>query len=235
MIFMNIEMDTNDVSILQMSDSFFPTGLYATSSGLEALSQVKKVKRKDIFQFITMQLAQVIGPSDCTAMGYAHESYKKKDIVSLLHADESLYYMKLIEETRIASTRSGNQLLKCVSTFARNQKMLKEYQIAITRGKATGVYAVSFGAVTSSLNIPKNKAGMMLMYGFAVSIVGAAMRLGILQHFEGQKIIHELRPVILVTVLENIDRPISNMWQFAPILDILQMKHEALGSKMFIT
>jgi len=73
------------------------------------------------------------------------------------------------------------------------------------------------------------------LYGFAVSIVGAAMRLGILQHFEGQKIIHELRPVILATVLENIDRPISNMWQFAPILDILQMKHEALGSKMFIT
>jgi urease accessory protein len=113
--------------------------------------------------------------------------------------------------------------------------MLKEYQIAITRGKATGIYAVSFGAVTSSLNIPKNKAGMMLLYGFAVSIVGAATRLGILQHFEGQKIIHELRPVILVTVLENIDRPISRMWQFAPILDILQMKHEALGSKMFIT
>jgi urease accessory protein len=36
-------------------------------------------------------------------------------------------------------------------------------------------------------------------------------------------------------VLENIDRPISSMWQFAPSLDILQMKHEAMSSKMFIT
>ncbi len=150
-----------------------------------------------------------MGPSDCTALGYAYESCKKNDIVALLHADESLYYMKLIEETRTASVRSGNQLLKCVSSFAKNKKMLKEYQIAISKGKATGVYAVSFGVVTASLDIPKKKAGMMLLYGLAVSIVGAALRLGILQHFEGQKIIHELGPVILHAVLENIDRPIS--------------------------
>src|SRR5688572_30788085 len=235
MIFMDIDIDNEDISILQLSDSFFPTGLYATSSGLEALSQTKKLKSKDIFQFITMQLQQVMGPSDCTAMGHAYDSCKKKDIVSLLHADESLYYMKLIEETRIASTSFGNEFLKCVSTFAKNKKMLKVYQIAINKGKATGVYAVSFGVVTAILDIPKKKAGMMLLYGLAVSIVGAAMRLGILQHFEGQKIIHELGPVILHAVLENVDRPMSSMWQFAPNLDILQMKHQAMSSKMFIT
>jgi urease accessory protein len=126
-------------------------------------------------------------------------------------------------------------LLKCVSTFTTNKEILKEYQIAINKGKATGVYAVSFGVVTSLLNIPKKKAGMMLLYGWAVSIIGAALRLGILQHFEGQKIIHELGPNILQAVLENVDRSISDMWQFAPSLDILQMKHEALSSKMFIT
>lgn len=65
--------------------------------------------------------------------------------------------------------------------------------------------------------------------------MGAALRLGILQHIEGQRIIHELRPVILESVLKNIDRPISSIWQFAPGLDILQMKHEIMSSKMFIT
>ncbi len=51
---MDIDIDNNEISILQLSDSFFPTGLYATSSGLEALSQTKKLKSKDISQFITM-------------------------------------------------------------------------------------------------------------------------------------------------------------------------------------
>ena len=218
-----------------MSDSFFPTGLYATSNGLEALSKVKKLKSKDISQFIAVYLKQVIGPSDCTALGNAYESCKKRDLAALLNTDVSLYFMRLIEETRRASVRSGNQLLKCVSSFVKHKKMLKDYQNAISTGNATGIYPVSFGVAAWSLDIPKNKAGLILLYGFTVSVIGAALRLGILQHFDGQEIIHELRPLILESVLKNIDRPVSKMWQFAPGLDILQMKHEMMSSKMFIT
>lgn len=232
---MDTKIGNQDVSLLQMSDSFFPTGLYATSNGLEALSKVKKLKSKDISQFIAVYLKQVIGPSDCTALGNAYESCKKRDLAALLNTDESLYFMRLIEETRSASVRSGNQLLKCVSSFVKHKKMLKDYQNAISTGNATGIYPVSFGVAAWSLDIPKNKAGLILLYGFTVSVIGAALRLGILQHFDGQEIIHELRPVILESVLKNIDRPVSNMWQFAPGLDILQMKHEMMSSKMFIT
>lgn len=234
-MFMDTEIGNQDVSLLQMSDSFFPTGLYATSNGLEALSKVKKLKSKDISQFISVYLKQVIGPSDCTALGNAYESCKKRDLAALLNTDESLYFMRLIEETRSASVRSGNQLLKCVSSFVKHKKMLKDFQNAISTGNATGIYPVSFGVAAWSLDIPKNKAGLILLYGFTVSVIGAALRLGILQHFDGQEIIHELRPVILESVLKNIGRPISNMWQFAPGLDILQMKHEMMSSKMFIT
>jgi urease accessory protein len=235
MIFMDTDIDRDDISLLQMSDSFFPTGLYATSNGLESLSQTKKLKRKDISRFITINLRQVIGPSDCTALGNAYESCRKRDLASLLHTDESLYYMRIIEETRTASVRSGNQLLKCASSFTKYKKVLRDYQNAISNGNATGVYPVSLGVATWSLDIPKNKAGLILLYGFAVSVVGAALRLGILEHLEGQQIIHELKPVILESIMKNIERPISNMWQFAPGLDILQMKHETMDSKMFIT
>jgi urease accessory protein len=75
----------------------------------------------------------------------------------------------------------------------------------------------------------------MLLYGFVVSVIGAALRLGILQHLDGQKIIHELKPFILVSVKENMDKPLSSIWQFAPAIDIIQMKHEQMDSRMFIT
>ena len=159
----------------------------------------------------------------------------EKRFTALLNVDESLYSMRLIEETRSASVRFGNQLLKCVSTFVKGKKMLMDYQNAVSSGNATGIYPVSLGVASWSLGIQKNKAGLTLLYGFTVSVIGAALRLGIIQHFDGQKIIHELRPVILNSVLHNIDRQISSMWQFAPRLDILQMKHEAMNSKMFIT
>jgi urease accessory protein len=232
---MSTELGKEDISLLQMSDSFFPTGLYATSSGLEALSQARKLKTEDITQLLAIYLQQVVGPSDCTALGNAYESCKKKDLSSLLDADESLYFMRMIEETRIASVRSGNQLLKCVGSFVKQKKMLNDYQNAIGSGTASGVYPVAFGVATCSLDIPKKKAGLMLLYGFTVSVIGAALRLGILRHFDGQQIIHELRPVILKSLAENIERPISRIWQFAPGLDILQMRHEMMNSKMFIT
>ena len=74
-----------------------------------------------------------------------------------------------------------------------------------------------------------------MLYGFTVSMVGAALRLGMLQHYDGQRIIHELKPDILSIVRNCINRPLSSMWQFAPAIDILQIKHEGLNSKMFIT
>jgi urease accessory protein len=141
-MFMSTELGREDISLLQMSDSFFPTGLYATSSGLEALSQGRKLKSEDITQMLAVYLQQVVGPSDCTALGNAYDSCKKKDLSSLLDADESLYFMRMIEETRIASVRSGNQLLKCVGSFVKQKKMLKDYQDAIGSGTASGVYPV---------------------------------------------------------------------------------------------
>jgi urease accessory protein len=83
--------------------------------------------------------------------------------------------------------------------------------------------------------IPKRKAALIMLYSFSVSIVGAALRLGMLQHFDGQKVIDQLKPSILKVIKENINRPLEGMWQFAPSIDIIQISHERMNSKMFIT
>jgi urease accessory protein len=143
--------------------------------------------------------------------------------------------MKLIQEIRETSTRSGTQLLRCVSYFITDNELLNRYQEAIKNKQASGVYPVALGVVSSTLRIPKRKAGLIMLYAFTVSLVGAALRLGMVQHLEGQRIIHELKPSMLNAVNNNIDRPLTSMWQFVPDIDIIQMAHERMGSKMFIT
>ena len=54
-------------------------------------------------------------------------------------------------------------------------------------------------------------------------------------HFDGQKVIDELKPPILKVIKANINRPLEGMWQFAPSIDIIQISHERMNSKMFIT
>ena len=232
---MKTKIRTEDLSFLQLADSFFPTGLYSTSNGLEALYYTKKVKSKDIEKLIELFLQQQVGPSDCTALGNAFEYVKKSDLQGLVYTDQTVYSMKTIEEVRIASVRSGTQLLKCVYSFAKKKKMLESYVKLVNAGNASGTYPVALAVSAWSLGVEKYRAGMMLLYGFSVSMIGAALRLGLVQHFEAQKIIHHLKPCILKSLCENVDRPLSAMWQFAPALDVLQMKHEQMVSKMFIT
>jgi len=226
-----------EISMLQLSDSFFPTGMYTTSSGLEALfySNRKITDADGLRDLIKVYLEDQIGPADCSALGNSYEQIQRKDLQKLVEVDNLIFSMKLIEEVRNASTRSGTQVLRCVSSFITDNSILNGYQEAIKDKRASGVYPVALAISSNALGISKYKAGLMMLYGFSVSMVGAALRLGVLQHFDGQRIIHELKPTISETVEKNIDRPLTSMWQFAPDIDLLQIAHERMASKMFIT
>jgi urease accessory protein len=230
------KITTEEISILQLSDSFFPTGMYATSNGLEALFYAKKIKHpNELRKIIKVYLEHQIGPTDCAALGNSYEYVKKNDLKGIIEIDRITFSMKLVQEIRETSTRAGTQLLKCLSYFIADNELLNKYQHSIKNLQAHGVYPVALAIASTSLNIPKRKAGLMMIYAFLVSMVGAALRLGMLQHFDGQKIIHELKPDIVEVVNDNIDRPITGMWQFAPGIDIFQIAHERMPSKMFIT
>jgi urease accessory protein len=231
-----IKLSINDISLMQLSDSFFPTGFYTTSNGLETLFFEGKIKKPEhVKEFIKTYLLQQIGPIDCTAVGNVYDHIHSLDLAKILLADHVLHSTKLIQEVREASVRSGIQLLKCVGSFMLHDRFLNQYKRKVMDRKATGVYPVSFAIVCNSLNITKYKAGLILLYGFTTSIVSAAIRLGILQHFEAQKIIHDLKPSIILSLHSNIEKPLSSIWQFAPAIDICLIRHEQMDSRMFIT
>lgn len=230
-----ITMDAADLSMLQLSDSFFPTGMYSMSNGLEAIFYSdRKMKAGQLRDLITTFIKYQIGPADCTALGNAYEQAAKSNLLKLLEVDRTIFSMKLVQEIRDASIRSGTQLVRCIRSFSDNE-ILTQYDDAIRGGRAYGSYPVALALGANALSIPKRKAALMMLYSFSVSIVGAALRLGMLQHFDGQKVIDELKPTILKVVKENINRPLKGIWQFAPQIDIIQISHERMNSKMFIT
>ncbi len=229
--------DIADIGMMQLADSFFPTGMYTTSSGLEAIfySERKKMSPDELRDLVKVFLEHQIGPADCTALGNAYEHASKGNLDMLLEVDNTIHAMKLVKEIREASSRSGTQMLRCIHSFSQTNKLLGGYLAALKEGKGHGTYPVALAIAANVFSIPKRKAGIMMLYSFSVSIIGAALRLGMLQHFDGQRIIDELKPIISKTVESYIDRSIDGIWQFAPQLDIIQMTHERMSSKMFIT
>jgi urease accessory protein len=228
-------MDAADLSMMQLSDSFFPTGMYSMSNGLEAIFYSgKKIKAEELRELVKTYLEYQIGPADCTALGNAYEHAARSNLLKLLEVDRAIFSMKLVQEIRDASIRSGTQLVRCIRSFSDN-KILGQYDDAIRGGQAFGPYPVALAVAANAFLIPKEKAALVMLYSFSVSIVGAALRLGMLQHFDGQKVIDELKPTIVKVTKANINRPIEGMWQFAPSIDIIQISHERMNSKMFIT
>ncbi len=232
---MSIKDMHQDLAMMQISDSFFPTGLYANSSGLESIFQNnKKITYLEITGIIETQLKQQIGPTDLIVMINALKFASQRQFEKISEIDMKINSMKNIKEVREASKRSGIQLARCVNEFI-NDEILEKYLEFYKKGMVNGAYSVSFGLCANALGISPQKAGLMFMYGFIVSIVGAASRMGIIQHYQSQKIIHDLKPLIIQIVSEYLDKSTKEIWQFAPHLEILQMHHERMDSKMFIT
>ncbi len=233
---MNIDEIEQEWGVMQLSDSFFPTGIFATSNGLEFLFSEKKIHgMTDVIDIIRINIIQQIGPSDCVALGNVFDSISKHDFDKIIEADNIVFATKSIKEIRYASVRSGVQLIKCVSEFVKDDEMLNQYKNNVIKNNAHGIFPVAFAISCNALKIKKEKSMLMLLYGFTVGIVGAALRLGLIDHFEGQKIIHNIKPIISQTINEYSNKSLSEMWQFAPQVDIFQMSHEKMDSKMFIT
>jgi len=233
---MSIDEIEQELGVMQLSDSFFPTGIFATSNGLEFLFKEKKIQgMTDLIEIIKTSIIQQIGPTDCVALANVIDGANNNDFDKVIEADKIVFATKPIKEIRNASTRSGVQLIKCVSEFVSNDKILNQYKDNITKNKAHGVFPVAFAVCCNALKIKKEKSIAMMLYGFTVGIVGAALRLGLIQHIEGQKIIHCIKPIISQIIKEYSNKSLLEMWQFAPQVDVVQMSHEKMDSKMFIT
>lgn len=230
----NTESEAVLLSLMQLSDSFFPTGMYTMSNGLETLHQENKIRdarmlKTLIKSYVTMQG----GVTDCVALGNAAEAARRNDVKSMIRIDRTLYAMKLVKEMRDASIRSGMQLLGCICSFKKNN-FLSRYRRAVASGSAHGTYPVALGAVSQVFGISKQSAALILLYSSSAGFVGAALRLGIIDHNEGQRIIDALKPAIH-EASKNAGRPLRSMWQFFPYLEIAQMRHERIENKMFVT
>ena len=227
--------DLSELTLMQLSDSFFPSGLYTMSNGLETIFDEKRASSEgDVYDFLEVTLEQQLGPADSVALSNAYDCAKSKDISGIIRCDDVLYSMKLIQESRAASCRAGSQMLKCIVAIS-SDSFLKSYSEKISKNNAPGTHPVVAGVCSFVMGIKKEQARQMMMYGFCVSITGAALRLGMIDHIQSQKILHKIKPKIQQTLEKFVDTKINDCWQFSPQYDLIQMTHENKFSKMFIT
>lgn len=226
-------MDDELLGIMQMSDSLFPAGMFAMSNGIESMHRAGDISTAaDLEALLRSYLAHQTGPSDCAAAALAHRYAGEGNVGRIRDLDALYLASKSVLEAREASVRSGTQMLKCITEILRDDTVMACAE-EIRNGGMSGAYPVSFGVCCRAMGISARGTAMAVSYGFVAGCVGAALRLGIIQHVEAQGIIHSLKPDMERAARDGCDS--DTVWQFCPQAEILQMAHEDQDSKMFIT
>jgi urease accessory protein len=223
----------NFLSLLQFTDGLFPAGAYAHSFGLEYLVQSGEISgATEVEDFLRGYLEGAVAPADAVAMLCAWRAAKAKDLAACLALDETLDAMKTASELRDASRQMGRQTLR-VANHLPCDGLLADFAEKVGNNLTPGHHAVIFGMIGGVLAWPAMEMVAAYFYSTSAALVGAALRLLPLGQLAGQRILWNVQPLIAELAEETQDKTDSDMWTFAPTLEIASMRHAMLDARLF--
>jgi urease accessory protein len=221
------------LSLLQFTDGLFPTGAYAHSLGLEYCVQSGEVSSAaGVEDFLRAYLEGSVAPTDAVAMVCAWRAAKAEDLATCLALDETLEAMKTASELRDASRQMGRQTLRVANHLPGNA-FLAAFSEAVGKDVTPGHHPVVFGMIGGVMNWPAREMVSAYLYSTSAALVGAALRLVPLGQLVGQRILWNVKPLIVKLAEDAQGKIQSGMWSFAPALEIASMRHALLDARLF--
>ncbi len=226
-------MDTSSLlNGLRFVDSFFPSGGYAFSSGLEAAVQGGAVRNaEDLSRYVVELLTIGIGERDAVAAGLAHDAYVFGSLKIAFKADRELEAMKLGRESRAASRQMGRQIIRLAADQLTRQSLIEDYLAAVEAEQTPGHLAVTVGLTLAAAGWSKEDTIAAFLYHTATGFVAAAMKLLPLGQREGQRLLESWLEVIERVSHKAAHQHVLQSW--SPIQDIYAMRHSRLESRLF--
>ena len=217
---------------LQLSDSAFPSGFYTMSHGLEGFSQARLVDRGDVEGLLTGLLLHSVGPGDATALARAHDAAVDADWDRVQEVDQMLFASKLNAEMRKASVRSGHQVTD-LAREALGGPGLDEWGRRIAAKQTPGCQPVATAVAYAATGVGVEQAVASDLFAFAVSFVGAALRLRLTDHRHAQVVLHAVGPVIADVTADAVARDLTDLGGCVPLADVMSAQHERAEARLF--
>jgi urease accessory protein len=218
------------VHTLQLMDSLFPVGAFAYSDGLEtAASQSLVHDSKSLAGWLDHYVHAVFTPCDGLALLKCWRALETGDWSVVRAINEELTALKPAAAVRASSSSVGKRLLAAYSAlFAKNGEVTGALE-NLPRCNA----AVAYGIAFSRFGLDVRESLLAFGYGRLSGMVSAALRLIPIGQQQGQAVLTESidqLPGAVERILQNESEPLRS---FAPILDIQQMNHRYVYSRLF--
>lgn len=232
------------LTALRLSDSFLPVGGYTASYGLEQyLNEDRIDDADDLRALLAAYLRRVVGPCETVALANAHAASSAGDLESLRAVDERLHAVTMPREFRESSTKAGAKLCELLgetdadteSAVDEGRNLESAFADAIAADETPGHYPVVFGVVTQIRGLSRLEACLAHAYSFVTGLLGAAQRLGRFGHTEIQSLLADLESVLIDVCERHVDDDVTAMASFAPLAEIMGMRHERAGRRLFMS
>lgn len=225
----------NTVALLngfRFLDSFFPSGGYAFSSGLEAAVQGGLVRNSEDFsQFVIESLTSGMGEREAVAVGLSHDAFVSGILELAFKVDRELDAMKLGREARTASRQMGLQVIRVATGQNDRSLLLDDFLSAVELEQTAGHLAVSLGLTLAAAGWSKKDTIAAFLYQTATGFIAAAMKLIPLGQREGQRLLGNWLEVVQRVSQNAAHQRVLRSW--SPVQDIYAMRHSRLESRLF--
>jgi len=214
---------------LQITDSFFPVGAFAYSDGLETAAASGLVKdAASLWNWMDHFLEGVFVPCEGLALLKCMRALHAKDFDTLCQVDQELTAIRSAGAVRASSAGVGKRLLSLYGSICGDESF-PDYVRMLPCGNAATAYA----AVFFHRRFPEREAILAFAYNRLAGIVSAGLRLVSIGHHQGQVLLTaaiDRLPEAADRIIRMADEPLRS---FSPVLDIQQMNHQYVYSRLF--
>jgi urease accessory protein len=213
---------------LQLTDSFFPVGAFAYSDGLETGAAGGEVHdAASLREWMNHFVEGVFIPCEGLALVKGMRALKSRESGVLAQLDEELTALRPAAEIRVASTSLGKRLLSLYSSICGDEQFPRQDSFP------TVTLPLAYALVFFHRGIAEQEAALAFGYNRLAGMVSAGLRLISIGHQQGQQLLSqtiERLPVAVDRIMEKVDEPLRS---FNPRLDIQQMNHQYVYSRLF--
>ncbi len=222
-------------SLLQIGDTFYPTGAYAHSFGLEGLVGEGLVRdRESLREFLLISVLPCLRQSELPLVVHAWRAFAEGDWERVAKLSILSSALKSSREARLASENIGRQRAELVAGLRKNALAL-EY---LERAKA-GCWPFSTAIATALearvIHAPMEAAMASVYYATIAGLLAAAMKLLRIGQNGSQSLLTEMMGLSAENFAHALEVPYEEIGWFNPWLDIAAARHETAEARLFIS
>ena len=221
--------------LLQLGDTFYPTGSYAHSFGLEGLVADGLVKdRESLRNFLLVSAVPALRQMELPLAIHAWRAFGSADWIRLGELSQLSSALKTASEARLASDNIGRQRTE-LAVNLRAHPLAQEYLRRAGESRWPFSPMIAAALEAQVLGAPLEAALASVFYATIAGLLAAAMKLLRLGQNGCQTLLTELMshaPEIMAAAAKV---PFDEIGWFNPWLDIAAARHETAAARLFIS